>query len=359
MLAAYVKSLKALKAPPGTEIVYGFINDGGPEQLELLAPLEPALVLPGEARPDEARYAVTEQTHLWEVATIEHVARQKQRLIDYAVQAGYSHVFFVDSDLLLEPTTLLSLWATKARIVNAVFWTRWSPESAAGPQCWLTHPYGMAGLGLEEHEYLRKLIRRQLVRVLGGGACVLVSTDAFRRGVRYHPRVPGLPQGGMWQGEDRSFALYSDRLHERQLADGWPDIYHAYHPSQRTPEALAEAWQVLSAPRQLRANYGDYVNFTVEPMEDPHLQEALARKPELSCVRGRLGGIDCAPEIEEALLEMAPGESRMLDIHFPRWSTVDPYRGQTKIIQLTMVDIKPYSAAPVIAEEVFEGVPNV
>lgn len=356
VLAAYVKSLAALKAPADAELRFGFINDGGEEQLEILRRLDPAIVLPGDPRPDEAVYAVTEQTHIWQIATFEHVAKQKQKLIRYAEEAGYTHIFFVDSDLLLEPTTLLSLWATEGDIVNAVFWTRWSPEQPPMPQTWLRHPYGLAGLGLEEHEYLGALARREVVRVAGGGACFLVSTAATRSGLRYHPRLPGLPEEGMWQGEDRTFSILADRLHIRQLADGWPDVYHAYHPDQRTPQALTDAWDVLAAPRQLFAKYGDMVNVTLTPMEDPTLQSTLQRRPESRSIRGRLGGLDLAPEIEAALLEMKPGESRMLDVHFPQWAAVPQYRGKQRIIEVTLVDVKAYSVAPVLADVAFAGV---
>lgn len=356
MLQAYLRSLQALRVPADAELHFGFVNDGGPEQAELLASVSPAVVLEAEDRPADAAYSIGRDTHHWTVPTFEHLARQKQRLLSYAEQAGYTHVLLVDSDLLLEPTTLLSLWETKCDIANAVFWTAWQAGIQPMPQCWLSHPYGMAGLGMEEHEFIRDLSNRQAVRCIGGGACVLVATEALKRGVHYHPRLPGLPADGMWQGEDRTFALLASRLHERQLADGWPDVFHAYHPHQRTPEALHEVWMVLSAPRQLYAKYGDMVSLILEPLEDPQLRDSLATKPELRCVRGRLGGLQLAPEIEEALQDMKPGDSRILDIKFPYWSPVPHYRNQSKMIQMTLVDVKPYSLPPVLADVGFAGV---
>ena len=351
----YCRSLRALQVPRDAELRFGFIDDGT-DGKEHIAALEPALVLPAEPRPPDAVYAITEQTHIWQHATFEHLARQKQRLLQYAIDAGYSHVFLVDSDILLESTTLVSLWETKCDITNAVFWTRWQPDAPPMPQCWLSHPYGMKGLGMEEHEFLGSLTRRQAVRCIGGGACTLMATDALKRGIRYHPRLPGLPPDGMWQGEDRTFALLAARNHERQLADGWPDVFHAYRMEQRTPEALEEAWTVLSAPRQTRAKYGDMVSLTLDPLEDPPLATSLAAKSEMRCIRGRLGGLPLAPELESAILDMAPGDIRLINMRFPMWHPIEVYRGHEKVIKLMLVDVKPYSYAPVLAEAAFAGV---
>lgn len=356
VLQYYLQSLRSLLLPKGVEAAFGFVNDGGPEQLEQLAAIQPAVVLPAESRPADALYSISQQTHLWNVSTFEHLARQKQRLLQYAIDAGYSHVFLVDSDLLLEPTTLLNLWPNQQTITNAVFWTRWQQGAPAQPQCWLQHPYGFRGLGMEEHDFIARLVERQVIRCIGGGACTLIPMQALKRGVRYHPRIASLPQEGMWQGEDRTFALHASSLHIRQLADGWADVFHAYHPEQREGEVLAEAWSILNAPRQQQANYGDQISLLIEPLEDRQLVASLELEPEMRCVRGRLGGLRLAPEIEAKVLEMHPGDSAMLDVRFPSWSELQHYRNQHRMLRLTLLDCKPYSAAPTLAEDVFAGV---
>jgi hypothetical protein len=360
VLGYYLKSLERLQIPRDAEARFGFVNDGGEEQLSALSFVtDLAIVMPAEQRPPGAEYAVAGGTHLWNTASIDHVGRQKQRLINYAIETGYTHIFFVDSDLLLEPTTLVSLWETKSDIANAVFWTAWQQGSQPGPQCWLTHPYNLNGLGIKEPEFIRTLAERQATRCLGGGACVLIAVAACKKGLRYHPRLQGLPEGGMWQGEDRTFALLAQRLHERQLADGWPDVFHAYHPEQRTEEALADAWDVLGAPRQLRAAYGDQINLVIDPMEDEALAASLADTPELRCMRGRLGALRLAPEIEAAVLTMGPGDERLLNVQFPPWYEVEQYQGQRRLLRLRLVDIKPYSYPPVLAETAFAGLATV
>ena len=160
----------------------------------------------------------------------------------------------------------------------------------------------------------------------------------------------------MWQGEDSTFAIIAQRLHERQLADGWPDIFHAYHPEQRTEAVLAEAWSVLSAPRQLRANYGDQISLIIDPMEDIPLTQAVAEHPEVRCVRGRLGALPLAPEIEAKIINMCPGEEALIDVEYPAWCELQPYRGQRKVLRVKLIDVKPYSVAPVLCDVAFAGV---
>lgn len=356
VLGYYLKSLERLQIPKDADLRFGFVNDGGDSALPALSSLpDIAIVMPAEERPKDAVYGVGAETHLWSVPTFEHLARQKQRLLNYAVENAYTHVFLVDSDLLLEPTTLVSLWETKCDIANAVFWTSWQNGSPPQPQCWLSHPYGLAGYGMEEHEYIEALASRQAVRVAGGGACTLIATAALKRGIHYHPRLQ-LPEGGMWQGEDRTLAVLAQRKHVRQIADAWPDVFHAYHPEQRTEAVLAEAWDVLGAPRQLRAGYGDQIALVIDPLEDMPLTAALDAHPELRCIRGRLGQLKLAPEIEARVADMSPGDEAILEIQFPPWSELAAYRGIKKVVRVRLVDIKPYSFAPVLADTAFAGV---
>ena len=340
---AYIKSLKALKTPPRVELDFAFVHD---DDNEKLYPVDRTTVLRADPRPKEADYAVGADTHHWNVATFEHLAKQKQRLLDYTLKEGYDYFFLVDSDLLLEPTTLINLLHSSAPVVSAVFWTAWQNGGEFLPQVWLRHPYDFAGLGQKPHEFMAALMQRKLIRVTGGGACTLIHRSVIEAGVGYHPRVPGLPQEGMWQGEDRTFAInLQNRLHRpahgggRQYACAFSDIYHAYHPQQRTPEALAAAWEKLSAPRQLCAKFGDYVHFTIDPLEEPNF--AAAADPTSKSHRGRLGGIKVLPEIETTLLDMSVSDERMLELRFPPWYPITNYANTTKIVLLKLVDVKP------------------
>lgn len=293
-------------------------------------------VLPAPERPAEAGYLVGADTHHWQIATFEHLARCKQLLLDHAAQEGYSHVFLVDSDLLLEPTTLQVLHSCQVPVVSGVFWTQWDPGSPPLPQCWLAHPYGLEGLGMQGWEYMQELQGHQLVRVLGGGACCLIDTKILQN-VGYHPRLT-LPMEGMWQGEDRTFAILCQHAHVRQYADAWPRIYHAYRPADRQPANLQAQWEALNAPRQLYAKDGDWVAIRLTPAEDYKLDEQL--DPTIRNTRGRLGKLAMAPELEAALRDMRVGERRIVNVTFKEGHPVYP-PGTPRAILVELVDVRP------------------
>lgn len=327
---AYYRSLRALELPARTQVDYVFVSDDP----ALLWP-DDCLVLPAPARPDSALYAVDDVTHRWNVDTFEHLARCKQLLLDYAIANHYDKILLVDSDLLLEPTTLRSLLACSVAVVSAVFWTQWTSDMPPLPQTWLAHPYSLDGLGMQQHEYLRRLEQRRLTRVIGGGACTLIDTSVLDK-AHYHPRLQ-LPAYGMWQGEDRTFAILLQQAHIKQWADPWPLVYHAYRPEQRTVAALDEAWSRLSAPRQLHAKAGDWVNIRLTPMQDPQLNAQLL--PSAQNVRGRLGALPLAQPLADALREMAVGDRRIVDVTYPAGT---PYpAGLTKAIMVEMIDVRP------------------
>lgn len=350
VLKAHLKTLtwQNVKA----DIDFCFVDDGDHEAILK----EYGSVLKADPRPEGAVYSVGPQTHQWSVETFYHLASQKNRLLQKMLDEGYDYLWLCDTDLLCDKTTLRSLLSLKAPIANAVFWTHWqatAPSAMPLPQVWLQHPYGLEGLGLKQQDFLRKLQRRETLRVLGGGACTLIHRTALERGLTYEP-IAGLPTFGMWQGEDRHFAVRAERLHLQQYADGWPDVFHAYHPAQRGTEVLDSALDALGQQFDSVPNYGDLISVVVEPLQHPNLQKALA--PEHRSIRGRFGAIPFAPEIEVALEEMKPEESRIVSVSFPQTWPFSEYAGQTKLLQVTLVDVKPYSAQPVLADHVFRGV---
>lgn len=339
--------------PEGVQLDFAFVDDNEDSNSSAMLRLYGAAVLESEKRPPDALYNVDGVTHQWAVSTFEHLARQKQRLIEHAKAGRYTYIWFVDSDLLCESSTLRVLLASNVDIANGVFWTRWTPEAPPLPQIWQQHPYGMEGLGWREAEFLEVLGERQLVRVAGGGACTLMRMNIFegQSAPRYYPRLGGLPDDGMWQGEDRTFALTAERARCVQYADGWPDIFHAYHIKQRTPEMLEQYEELLSAPRQTAAGYGDLVALTISPLTDQALQDQL--RPEARAVRGRLGALRLLPELEVALMGMTVGTQRIVEVRYPASWPLQPYRGKHGLLLVELLDAKPMGYAPVLAEDAF------
>lgn len=348
--AANLKSLRLQLLPPNTVLDLHYVLDD-PEPKPLIRLIKEARGTweqSGE-RPAAALYGVGPQTHAWNAVTFDHLACNKQKLLDRAVRDHYDYVWVVDTDLICDPKTLASMLSLKESVVSAVFWTPWQYGTMPLPQVWLAQPYEQQGKGMSANEFWDKLVRRRTVSVAGGGACMLIDTKVLNK-VHYFPRLGGLPQEGMWQGEDRTFSVLCERMHVTQIADGWPDIVHAYHSEQRTAEVLDNVVATICGPRQTQAKYGDLVNFTLESLDEPTLVGRIFS------IRGRLGGLSLAPELEGALLDMVVGCERFVEISFPMTWPIEPLRGKQRVVMLRFVDAKPYSYAPLIADQMFKGV---
>jgi hypothetical protein len=358
VLDAHLKTLIAQRLPPGVTFDFLWVDDNdNPDSKELLHAL--GQTFPITSRPKDAEYAIGPETHEWNVSTFEHLAVCKQLILRHAKSNRYDYVWLVDTDLLLDPSTFESMYWQKRPITSAVFWTNWvsSADTSLGPNVWLSHPYGLAGKNKTQHEFLQGLADRQFMEVAGGGACILIHHKAFEN-VHYHPRLAGLPDEGMWQGEDRTFSIVAERLHIKQYADAWPDIFHAYHPQDRTDEVLGSALAMLQSDRQAYAKYGDLVNFTLEALEEPALVD------EILPVRGRLGGINMLPQIEATLLNLRVGEEAIFNIHFPYWypaiqiinNPVVNYADTNKTFRIRLIDAKPMSYAPNLSDHMYRGI---
>lgn len=344
---AHLESLKWQELPPNVEVQYHHvINDPEPGPLKAQAEeLGTAEVVP------TVDFSV-DSTHHWNKNSFDLVASIKQNLLDQTVEQGFSHFFLVDSDILLDRRCLASLLSVERPIVSGVFWTAWegSEPTKLGPNVWLRNPYFQEGFGMNWAEFWRRLVQRRLTRVAGGGAVCLFQREALEKDVRYFPRLDGLPSGGMWQGEDRSLSLRAQRNHVKQYADPWPDIFHAYHPEDRTPETLEAALEMLGTESQALAKYGDLVNFALEPLAGTGLETEFKVYP----VRGRLGSLDLLPEVEAALLEMSPGQERIMTIRYPTyWPDMV---GNEAYARLRLIDVKPYGFHPVFAEQAMENI---
>lgn len=268
---------------------------------------------------------------------MERVGALKNQIFRETLAGGYDGVWLVDSDLICGPRTLWSLWYSDAPMVCGVFWTKWQdrPDCPLMPQVWLRHPYQLDGRGMDGPEFLRKLINRERVQVWGQGACTLYRPEPLQKGVSFD-RVPDLPTEGMWVGEDRHLCTRAERLHLPMIADAWPDIFHGYHPHQQTQ---GEEWlgrlseEVLGSPK-----LGDLVSLHLRALEPIQMGNQWGHLRPLH-VRGQIGKLHLLPQLETAIQEMGRGETRIVSCAYPAWSS-SPHRGQTKLMQVTLVDWK-------------------
>jgi hypothetical protein len=373
IVAAWLQSLAWQVQPRQVQRFYLFIDDASPPETRALLNQFVAerggLVWDAEPAP-VVDFADNGDTHEWTGTAMDRVGRSKDRILEFARQNRAEAVWLTDSDLIMDPMTLTSLWSVPNPITAAVYWTRWqvpppeSPPLHAGPQVWLRHPYGLAGLGMDEWEFRRRLVDRRITKVLGLGACTLIRRDALMRGVSFAP-WPGNTMQGIGQGEDRHFCLRADALHIELTADPWADVFHIYHSSDEAliPQMLE---RLSRDPRHLpdgegqplRPSLGDLVSLDLHPLElivwpppeNPSGSRWLQHAPP-HLVRGRLGKLALVPELEDAVLQMTRGEVRVVPVHFPLDYPFEQYRGQRRLIRVTLIDHKPFGFPPVVEDE--------
>lgn len=293
-------------------------------------------------------------TRGWTPQAWHRVGALKNRFIQRTLSEGFDYLWLVDADVLCDPWTLQSALDCEVPVVSSVYWTKWSkpkPGDAqvqhAGPQVWLRHPYELSGRGFTEAEFREALVTRRRLRVWGLGACTLLSREALAKGLSFS-KFAELPPGAMSDGEDRHFCMRAEALHVPLYADAWPDIYHAYHPSDygditaQMAELCSRSALSGQSPR-----LGWNVSLKLENLEVPGLPPQH--------VRGRLGQLRLLPQIEERLYEMRPRESSVLKVHFPEWWPSDA-RSQDCVLRVTLLDTKPYRLPPVVGDEYMVGV---
>ena len=201
---------------------------------------------------------------------------------------------------------------------------------------------------MSEQEFRDKLARRQLVKVLGYGACTLLQRRALDAGVSFAP-VEGVPRAGLMAGEDRQFCIRAQMLHLDGWAEPWPDIFHIYHPTDI--DKAATYAQRLSEPHAARAAFGDLVNVTIQPIEPIPWQGGGYTQVPPQYVRGRLGALPLMPELEAAVYALQRDESRIVPVHFPVHYPVPFYAGQRRLIRVTLNDVKSQGWAPTLADD--------
>jgi hypothetical protein len=286
------------------------------------------------------------------------VGRHKDVILETARNNRAEAVFFADADLIMDPMTLTDLWSIPEQIVCAVYWTRWQKTPSeqspvhAGPQVWQRHPYELSGNGYEDWELRRALIDRQIVHVYGQGACTLIRREALLKGVSFAP-VPGNTAPGLMQGEDRHFCIRAEQLHIRMVATGWPDIFHVYHrPEDEAliPEMLERLGDGYHLFDTIKPKLGWLVSLKLRALEPVATQQGRMYAPP-QLVRGRVGRLTLHPELEDAVLSMERGEVRVVPVHFGLDYPFGEYRGQRRLIEVTLLDHKPMGYPPVVEDE--------
>lgn len=238
ILERFLESLAALHVYD-LQISCRFIDDNtnsdSSESLRQFSPREwlDVTIVPYEG-PSPVVVELEEARHNWKEEIVWKVAAMKDGILAYAMEAGFDHVFLVDSDLVLHPETLKQLVDTGKDIVSTIYWTRWQPDTLAMPQVWLHGEYELhpleRNIQLSERErrrqveqFIYKLRQPGLYEVGGLGACTLISRKALLAGVRF-AEIKSLT----YWGEDRHFCLRAAALGFDLFVETTYPAYHIY-----------------------------------------------------------------------------------------------------------------------------------
>lgn len=169
---------------------------------------------------EKQQFVCNEITHYWTDELTWKLASFKNLIIRHAIQEDYDYLFFIDSDIVLNPKTLEHLVGTGKDIISEIFWTRWTPESQELPQVWLYDFYS------QNEEFIHALKNPGVYEVGGLGACTLISKKALCSGVNFN-KVKNV---SFW-GEDRHFCIRAVVLGYSLFVDTYFPAYHIYRES--------------------------------------------------------------------------------------------------------------------------------
>lgn len=298
-------------------------------------------------------------SHQWGQSAMARVGHNKNQIIQYALSVKADYALFVDADLVLDKYTVRSLLNCEKPIVTATYWTRWSKRVAEGqrspaaPQVWLRHPYQLDGRGMDEAEFRDRLLSRSNVRVWGFGACTLISRRVLETGLDFS-FLPDVPKEGLMGGEDRHFCIRTERMHIDAYADNWPDIFHIYHADQDVPK-VPEMVQRLGRDHPEVPALGDLVSLRLRPLEPLPVAPGRVQHSAPIHLRGRLGQLALLPQVEEAVYDLKRGQQKIVKVNFPQTCSLPYLRGRQRLIQVDLLDCKPFGYPPVVEDDLNIG----
>ncbi|MPQ44468.1 glycosyltransferase [Clostridium tarantellae] len=183
---------------------------------------------------EDQQYYCDDYTHRWNNSLVDKVTKFKNEIIKFAVKENFDYLFFIDSDIVLQIPTLVTLVEANKDIISNVFWTRWSPEGPELPQVWVKDAYtfynadAINPIPQEEaqrlsNEFINMLKVPGLYKVGGLGACTLISKKALQKGVNFN-KIYNI---SFW-GEDRAFCIRAAALGFELFVDTHYPAYHIY-----------------------------------------------------------------------------------------------------------------------------------
>lgn len=171
---------------------------------------------------NDSRY----KNHAWTKQSIDRIIIIKNKAIQFAQEGDYDGLFLVDADLLLHPHTLTHLVSLEKDFVFEIFWTVFTDQIFAKPNCWDVHSWDYYNA-----DSILKLKEPGTYKVGAGGACTLISKKALQNGLDFS-RIKNMP----YAGEDRHICTRAEVLGFDIFVDTHYPAYHLFK-TQLIPEA--------------------------------------------------------------------------------------------------------------------------
>lgn len=238
VLSEFLKGLDDLDLD-GLDVGYMFIDDNAEEAssalLQEFAQTHSNVILKQSAQygiGGNQEYVCSNTIHVWKTSLIQRITAYKNDIIAHARDNGYDYLFFVDSDLIMDPRTIKHLIGRNVDIVSNVFWTQWSIPGEQHPQVWLQdessyynrdwdREYTKADEIQEKQNFFAQMRIPGLYKVGGLGACTLLNRKSIESGVSFD-----IVDNVSFWGEDRHFCVRARVLGLGLYVD---TVYPAYH----------------------------------------------------------------------------------------------------------------------------------
>ncbi len=163
--------------------------------------------------------ASTYKKHHWTQESVDRIIDIKNRALEISLEHDYDAIFMVDADLVLHPQTLKHLVELEKDFVFEIFWTVFTDQTFAKPNCWDVHSWDYY-----EAQSILKLKEKGTYQVGAGGACTLLSNKAVRAGVNFS-KIKNMPFGG----EDRHICTRAEVLGFPIFIDTHLPAFHIYN----------------------------------------------------------------------------------------------------------------------------------
>lgn len=188
----HVKSLNRLIIPDDVELKRLFVIHNSRELMKYVNKNDFKWILDT----DEEFKQDNIHRNKWKEYNIQTMANMKNTIIEQDIINKYDYLFWIDSDLIVQPETLEYLIKADKDIVSEIFWTDWQNSEIEEPNAWELDEYSFYS------DTLNKYRKKGLYKCGGTGACILIKTDVYKKGVNYSP----IYNLSFW-GEDRAFSI--------------------------------------------------------------------------------------------------------------------------------------------------------